>query len=127
MQRRAQEVTLGANRLKRRAALAIHQAVTTATPVRTGRARANWLVALGGPASAVVGTPGKKPTDAPDPIGPGAATIGQSAPEQPIHITNNLPYIKRLNEGHSAQAPANYVQDAINAGIAAVSDEKVFE
>ena len=32
--------------LQRKVALAVHQAASTGTPVRTGRARANWLIGL---------------------------------------------------------------------------------
>jgi hypothetical protein len=35
-----------------------------------------------------------------------------------VYITNNVPYISLLNAGSSAQAPANFVQKAIAAGIA---------
>jgi hypothetical protein len=34
----------------------------------------------------------------------GNATIDSSQPGQEIHLTNNLPYIQALDEGHSAQA-----------------------
>ena len=31
----------------------------------------------------------------------------------PAFITNNLPYIKRLNEGWSKQAPAHFIEQVI--------------
>lgn len=37
-----------------------------------------------------------------------------------IHITNNLPYIGALNDGHSKQAPAGFVRTAVMEGLAAM-------
>jgi formaldehyde-activating enzyme involved in methanogenesis len=33
-------------------------------------------------------------------------------------VSNNVPYINRLNEGHSAQAPAGFVQQAVAKAVA---------
>ena len=44
-----------------------------------------------------------------------------------IHITNNLPYIGSLNDGHSKQAPAGFVQMATLAGLAAVRGLRVLK
>ena len=30
------------------------------------------------------------------------------------YITNNVPYINKLNDGHSSQAPAHFVEAAID-------------
>jgi hypothetical protein len=37
-----------------------------------------------------------------------------------VYISNNLPYIDRLNKGHSKQAPAGFIESAINAGLTAI-------
>lgn len=42
-----------------------------------------------------------------------------------IHITNNLPYVGTLNEGHSKQAPADFVKIAVMDGLAAVRNAKI--
>lgn len=34
-----------------------------------------------------------------------------------IYISNNLPYIRPLNDGHSTQAPAGFVDAAIQRGV----------
>jgi len=88
------------------------------TPRKTGWARANWVPRIGAPS--------KLPTDVTDPQ-PGQVQ-GRSAEREagvllvassyklvngPIYITNNVPYIQRLNDGYSAQAPAGFVQSAI--------------
>ena len=107
------------DRLVRRVALAADQAVVMGTPVDTGRARSNWIAQIGSAPSGTV-----------EPYAPGEAgsTTGansQAAMDQAeavisgynngqeIHITNNLPYIQRLNDGYSAQAPANFVEQAV--------------
>ena len=77
------------------------------TPVDTGRARSNWLTSLGKPRTGTVEVGG-----APNP----RSTIAQRKPGQVIFITNNLPYIQRLNEGSSSQAPANFVEMAVMEG-----------
>jgi len=98
-------------------AVAVLQVVTLSTPVDTGRARTNWLVGIGGAKNEVVESAG---TD-----GGIAGKVAklkntQTKQGQDIHITNNLPYIVRLNEGHSAQAPAGFVEQAIAAAVEAI-------
>lgn len=91
----------------------------------TGRARSNWIAAIGGPASSVIDA------YAPGDAGSTAGANTQSAIDQAesvisgynygeeIHLTNNLPYIQRLNDGYSAQAPANFVEMAVMEAVAA--------
>lgn len=120
--------------LVRKTALAIDQAVVLATPVDTGRARSNWLVSVDAPATEEIDaySPGKEGSTA-GPNAQAAIDQGQEAvatygpDNKSIHITNNVPYIGRLNEGHSAQAPANFVEQAIDAGIAAVQGSKILK
>lgn len=121
MKKAGQKIADNADRLVRRCALAIDAAVVLATPVDTGRARANWQVEVGGPATTEVA--------ATDKSGQGAIQQGKNAiagyvgGRGAIFITNNLPYIERLNDGWSAQAPAGFVEQAVEVGIAAVTAE----
>lgn len=124
---RAGFVRENADRLTRKIAMVADQAIVSATPVDTGRARSNWIVTLDGPAVGVRDAYFE---------GLGGATASanvQAAIEQglrvtsqyngdthrEIHITNNLPYIERLNDGWSRQAPAAFVQEALHATAAA--------
>lgn len=136
MRRRAANVPLEANRVARKVALAVDQTLVMGTPVDTGRARSSWIVALGEASDAVVepyaplppGTdPGKfsETANAQAAMDQGQQAIGQKKPEQPVHITNNVEYIRPLNEGHSAQAPAMFVEAAIAEGVAAVKNERI--
>jgi hypothetical protein len=114
----------------RRVAFAIDRAVVMGTPVGNpslwkrkapkgyvgGRARANWIPTLGVPHTGTVDRIDKQ----------GAATIALLAPVtadfrlgQTIWISNSLPYIVPLNNGHSTQAPAGYVEMAVQEGLRA--------
>lgn len=98
------------NRVAKFCAL-VHQTVVLATPVDTGRARGNWDVSIGGSS--------KEPTDNIDQSGSNTIARGRAVaesrkPGQSVHIANNLPYIAKLNEGSSAQAPKLFVEQAID-------------
>lgn len=82
-------------------ALTYLSAVVRATPVRTGRARANWQLTLDVPAAGVLDT-----VDQSAPVRNGLGKLSLLRAFQNVWISNNLPYAKRLNEGWSKQAPA---------------------
>lgn len=82
-----------------------------------GRARANWLPSLETPSTEVV--------EEPDPSGAGpinkmAQVTAAYKLGQKIWIVNSLPYIQRLNEGHSTQSPAGFVEAGIQVGVKTV-------
>lgn len=79
------------------------------TPVDTGRARASWFVTEDTPSTEVAADPGKG-GELGEPIAP---VLVLSANYPVTWITNNLPYILPLNNGHSAQAPAGFVQGVV--------------
>lgn len=86
------------------------------TPVDTGWARANWIPEIGTPFEGTAGTREAAESGnvdvATQQFGIAkVATAYKLGP--PIYITNNVPYIERLNEGSSSQAPAAFVQAAI--------------
>lgn len=102
----------------RRAALDLLGTIKVATPVGDpdlwknpappgyvgGAARSNWHLDIGTPTVRIV-EPGQDLD---------ASTAGYTI-DKTIFISNNLPYIRRLNEGHSQQAPAGFVEDSIAA------------
>ena len=96
-------------RLFRRALiLKVSSRVVLRTPVDTGRARANWQATLSAPASGIV--------DSEDKTGESALAAVRSESEKTrsdddrsFFLTNNLPYIEALENGHSQQAPAGMV------------------
>lgn len=130
-----QGVADNADALVRRVAVAVDAAVVQGTPVDTGRARSNWQAELDKPAEGTVGTLGgvRKGFEgtggavAARSIAAAKAVIAQydGDTNKEIHLTNNLPYIGRLNDGWSAQAPAGFVEDAVLAGAKQVKAAKL--
>lgn len=75
-----------------------------------GHSRRNWqIVTLPGAAQDKVGGP---------PIDPYAAAAGIQLQTKRIWIENPVPYMQRLNEGWSSQAPAGWIDDALRAVLA---------
>lgn len=95
-------------------ALSVFSSVVISTPVDTGRARGNWQPSIREPITSEISGTDKsgQPT-----ISKARSNFGRFEVGQTIFISNNVPYIERLNEGHSSQAPAGFVQKAIQAGI----------
>lgn len=129
---RAEDIATNVNTAVRKAALAVDQALVLGTPVDTGLARSNWLVALGSPTRKTIApyAPGNKlglteQANAAMALAQAAGTVNGRKNEQDIWITNNIPYIGSLNEGSSLQAPANFVELAIMDGINAVKKVRV--
>lgn len=74
--------------------------VVQQTPVDTGRARGNWQCTVATPASDVIDRKDQSGSEVTAEIiakAGGAGTV--------TYLTNNLPYILRLEEGHSTQSP----------------------
>jgi hypothetical protein len=126
-----ENVQNNATALVRKVALSVDATVVSATPVDTGRARSNWQVEIGRPARGVIDAhvPGSEgSTSGPNTqiaLALGAAAISTYQSGETIHLTNNLPYIGALNDGHSAQAPAGFVQTAVLDGALQIKDAKL--
>ena len=90
--------------IKQKIAMQALSGVTLKMPVDTGRARGNTTASINAMDTTV--------TDATDPTGQATIAKGQSAifgdqdPYDVIWVANSLPYISKLESGHSAQAPA---------------------
>jgi len=93
--------------LVRVTAMLAYAYIIQSTPVDTGRARANWNISV----NSVIYTTTDS-TSAPD-TNP---TLDYKEGDT-YYISNNLPYIQRLNDGYSQQAPANFVEKGIELAI----------
>lgn len=99
-------------------ARAIVRDLVTVTPVDSSKALSNWQVALGSKAGGRLepyfyGDRGStQETSAAAALAAAELVFKQKKPGQSIIITNNLPYIRRLNDGYSKQAPAGFVERA---------------
>lgn len=92
------------------------------TPVDTGRARANWQVSTGSPILTTIAETSSAEHGNPPTAGEMAAAVRSLAGAKVgtvIFITNNLPYIVPLNEGHSNQSPPGWVEQAVDNALAA--------
>lgn len=133
MRVKADNVEKNAVTLVRKVALSVDAAIVLATPVDTGRARSNWQVELDSPASSDISpySPGEglgvgEGANARAALAQGKAKIAQyTKANRAIHITNNLRYINKLNDGWSAQAGANFVEKAIIAGVDTIRNTKL--
>lgn len=92
---------------QRKLALNIDKNVSRATPVDTGRARGNWIPNLNSPNPTPLELDqlGSKPDI--------NSVLGDLKMGDIIYISNNLKYIGSLNDGHSKQADAGYVYQAV--------------
>lgn len=126
-----QGVEDNARELVVKTALAIDQVLVTSTPVDTGRARSNWRVSIGVGLTEeieayVLGVGG-------DTGGANAAAALQNAKQvlqeykggSAVYISNNLPYITALNEGSSAQAPAGFVELAVQEASSVIKGARL--
>lgn len=120
---------LAANSL-RVVALEAHRQVTQQTPVGNpstwkgkapagyvgGQARSNWFMNIGSPKAGTT-----KDTSFAN-ISEAELVAQNIKQTDTVHITNNLPYIERLNDGWSTQAPANFVQSAVQGAKAKITE-----
>lgn len=134
MKVRAKELDEGVDKIVKRTSLIADQALVMGTPVDTGRARSNWQVGIDASVKGV-----REPFSSGKALGIGEGAnsgaaiahaeqvISTRKSKQDIHIVNNLSYIGRLNDGHSAQAPAGFVERAVQQAVSAARQSKVFK
>ena len=116
----AEDITKNGNRLVadktdklgRAIGLEVLRRVTNRTPVDTGRAKGNWNTS--------VNRANFNTTDNQDKSGSSTLSRGKSAMNgfrlgqgQTLYIANGLPYIERLEQGSSTQAPRGMVMITI--------------
>lgn len=100
----------------------LFSAVILDTPVDTGRARSNWIVSTGKPTRITV----EKVDDAGAVIEDAQAEVEQSSGDVVVYLNNNLPYIVRLENGWSKQAPEGMVRKNV-ARIQRLVDQAIKE
>jgi len=89
------------------------------TPVDTSTALSNWQVNLTSPAADEInayslGSRGSSQgASASSAIAEAQIELQRKKPGQPIYLSNLVDYIRKLNEGSSAQAPAGFIEAAI--------------
>jgi hypothetical protein len=119
LNKKANEISKAASDLAVRTALTIVGDLAIKTPVDTSKAISNWQVALQEPLSDTIlphypGSDGSTFSEsAAETLAKAKLVLRNKKPRIPIYITNNLPYIQKLNDGSSKQEPAGFVERAI--------------
>lgn len=100
--------TIQSNVVKLQKEVAEHvvEFVATSTPIDTGQASGNWITNVGAPSTSMNIGPSSPGVS----IGQVKTALMALRMGQDVHITNNLPYIVKLNQGYSQQAPASFVE-----------------
>jgi len=98
--------------------------VVKRTPIDTGWARANWIPSIG---QSIAETTGQQEavTTSRQEAGIAEVLTSYTLNRGNLFITNNVPYINKLNEGTSTQAPAGFVQQSIARAIKRVITKRI--
>jgi len=127
---RANKISKNTDDLVKKVILAVDQAVVLATPVDTGRARANWRPSIGAPITDTLPEPPNKQAGLRSALDAGERVARQykgGVNSPTVHITNSLPYIKSLNDGSSKQAPRNFVNTAILLAVSVIRRARIID
>lgn len=132
MEQIAENLEVGVIELRRETIIGIVNRIAELTPVDTGQARSNWQVGVGAPPTGTRPPYSPIPSRWRRPYGRGGSRserrnllgvtmtaqgkLRDIRGDEPIYITNNLPYIDRLNQGWSSQSPAGFVMLGVRAG-----------
>lgn len=100
----------------RKVALDMLSGIVMKTPVDTGRARGHWGVGV----NSITYGAGIDPSGG-STIAQGGAVIQGAKAGDTVYLANNLPYIVRLEYGHSKQAPQGMVRTTVDEFQAAVN------
>lgn len=102
--------------------LTVLDALVFKTPVDSSEALSNWQVRLNSPADNRIDPyfPGEKGStqrsSAQAAIEAAKAVLAGKKAGDVVYISNVLPYIGRLNDGYSGQAPAGFVEASVLIG-----------
>jgi hypothetical protein len=117
LRRFSELVEIGPGIVARRIALGVFSDLLFRTPVDTGRARSNWKISVGSPDFSVLEALGSAADSTLLQVATAEQVLYRFRGNQVIYITNGLPYIERLNEGWSQQAPAGFVEAAVYLNV----------
>lgn len=95
----------------RKVALDMFSRVVIKTPVKSGRARGSWQCTIGSIPAGQVNHLDKTGAET---IARINAAVAPAKAGDVVHLTANLPYINRLEWGHSAQAPSGMVRITVS-------------
>lgn len=131
METLSDKVDSASSQLAVEVAITIISELAYKTPVDTSKALSSWFVTLGSPSTNVgkayfVGEEGStRNSSAAETIKNAKNILATKKAGQVIYLTNNQPYIKRLNEGYSKQQAAGFVERAIMVGQVKAKNIKI--
>ena len=108
----------------RKITLSLYRDVIIGTPVDTGRARANWQLAIGSAPASVLnktdkGRPKSDSGASGSEVRKANQKMGVRKAGRSVFIANNLGYIGKLEEGHSKQS-SGWVENAMRRAEALI-------
>lgn len=84
------------------------------TRYRTGRARSNWVLSVGGPVFENEDPPGSEGEATQKPLTRALIDLpGWDIDRDEIHLANGVPYIEHLDQGSPTTAPDNMTEAAL--------------
>lgn len=98
--------------VRRKSVLELLKSLVNMNPVDSGRSQNSWRVALDAPDLSVAQEGGYSPDKQAAEskvIAQATRILEQMNPDDVIYVSNNLPYIVPLEDGHSKQAPSGFV------------------
>lgn len=98
-------------KVTRQVSIKLFSAVIQASPVDTGRFRANWQATTLSPAAGTVNTTDRSGATT---ISHVTTTVAGSTNASQFYLTNNLPYAEKLEYGYSNQAPQGFVRTNVS-------------
>lgn len=122
LEQRASKIDKKSSEAAAKVALTIITELVWVNPVDTSKALSNWQIGIGSPVDSRIEpySPGEggstQRASASATIAVAKKILATKKPGQVVYISNALPYIKRLNEGHSGQEPAGFVERAVMLG-----------
>jgi hypothetical protein len=120
LQKFSDNIPVAANEIKKSLVRNFVNAVVPATPIDTAKARNNWQVSVSSPATSII------EGEVFDSSGAFSfatfVTLEIAKPGDTVYIRSNIPYIRRLNEGYSPQASAQYVERELEGAMRATAD-----
>lgn len=103
----------------KRLLLEVHDQLLRATPVDTGWAVNNWIPSIGVPVEQTAGD--KKHVTSSEKDKGVVEILRWKISGGPAYITNNVPYVKQLNDGSSEQAPKAFIEKAIMDAVSSAN------
>lgn len=131
MERMSDRIEAGLNRVVKEVAVKLVSDLIATTPVDTSKAISNWRASQTFPLTDEIdahvpghfgSTRGMSSAKA---LADAKSNIARKEPGSTLYISNSAEYITELNNGSSQQAPAGFVQGAVDRARRTISKKKL--